>query len=195
MADQETVDQETADQETVDPGNADLVAAAPAAADLATDAPATETETLDLSTEEAFFDRSIGASDPPVSFDIEPEDAPFDFESREERRAYFKRVVGGIIATLSVGSLLALTRPGPRPPEPVPVAASPEPPPQTLEFEPIVEAAAPAAPVASSSVEPAAVAEPVPSTAPSASSRSVRRAPSKPPALRVFAPPSASQNP
>ncbi|HEX2876221.1 MAG TPA: hypothetical protein VHP33_33445 [Polyangiaceae bacterium] len=131
---------------------------------------------MDLSTEEAFFERSIGLSDPPVSFDIEPDDAPLDFESREERRAYFKRVVGGIIATLGVGSLLALTRPGPRPPEPLPAAANPEQPSQTLEFEPIVEVAAAEVPSASVAVEPA------PSAAPSASVRSVRRAP--PPAIK-----------
>ena len=134
----------------------------------------TDTETVDLLDEEAFFERSVGMSDPPVSFDIEPEEAPFDLESREERRAYFKRVVGGIIATLGVGSLLALTRPGPRPPEPlpvaaspepVPVAASPEPAPQTLELEPIVESAAPAA---SASAERGRIVEPVPSAAPSA---------------------------
>jgi hypothetical protein len=201
MADQETVDQETVDQETAAPATevpatADLAPAVPATADLAT-----ETETVDPSTEEAFFERSLGLSDPPVSFDIEPEDAPFDFESREERRAYFKRVVGGIIATLGVGSLLALTRPGPRPPEPLPAAAIPEAAPQTLEFEPIVEAAQPAASAALVSVEPAPVvepapmAEPVPSVAPSASARSARPARKSAPAPRVFVPPPSIKTP
>jgi hypothetical protein len=187
-----TADLATADLATVDLATADLATADLATADLATADLATARETVDPSTEHAFFERSTATSERPVSLEVDAEEAPLDFEGRELRRGYFKRVVGCIIATMGFGSLLAFTRPGPPPPEPLPITASPA---STTLLEPAQPSARPVASAwaAASSIPPARVR--ATTAAARVSTLSVRRAPTGPrvvtPLPLVRTPPSA----
>jgi hypothetical protein len=145
---------ETADQAIVVPAMADA-----ATVDQATAGP--ETETVDL--ELAFFERAMGFSDRPVSFDMELPEPSLDLEARELRRAHFTRVVGAIIATLGIGVLLALVQPGPAAAEAAVIAAhvAPQEMPEMQLIEPAPVATTPApsvsvAPAPSVSVAPAA---------------------------------------
>lgn len=189
-ADPATVDLATADPETADPATVDLAktdpeTADPETADLAMAVPATvdpvtvdlETETVDLSTEQAFFASATVLSDHPVSFDTESRWPTLDLEGREQRRAQFTRVVGVIIGALSVVALVAATRPGPTPAEPAPfVASSPiiAEVPEVAETDPnqptptVLPELSVNVPAASSSVEPGSASAPS-ASAPSAS--------------------------
>jgi hypothetical protein len=100
------------------------VVAATVVAATAVAATATGMETVEhRSAEREFFAPTTAPSDHPVSVDTELRSEPFDLERREQRRARFTRVVGGIVATLSIGSLLALTRPAPSAAEAAPISA------------------------------------------------------------------------
>ena len=81
-------------------------------------------EMLDLSVEQAFFERALLSSDRPVWFDTELPEPSLDLEARELRRAHFTRVVGALIATLGIGTLLALAQPGPGVAEAAPIVAA-----------------------------------------------------------------------
>jgi hypothetical protein len=132
-----TVAPATADPATADPATADPATVVLATADPATADPATGMETVDRSAERAFFGRTTPPSDHPVSFDTEFRSEPLDLERREQRRARFTRVVGGIVVTLGVGALLALTRPAPGVAEAAPIAATR---PSAVEVTPIDQA-------------------------------------------------------
>jgi hypothetical protein len=158
-----------------------------------------ETETVDLSTEQAFFARATVLSDHPVSFDTgafeeESRWPTLDLEGREQRRAHFTRVVGAIIGTLGVGALLALARPAPRPAEAAPFAASSPVVAETAEIQaveptptllPELSVSAPEA--SSSSVGSAASS--LGSPAPSAPAASVKRPHKRAPRAPVATPP------
>ena len=83
-----------------------------------------EKATADLSVEQAFFEPALLPSDRPVWFDTERPEPLLDLEPRELRRAHFTRVVGAIIATLGIGTLLALVRLGPSAAEAAPLVAA-----------------------------------------------------------------------
>jgi hypothetical protein len=108
---------------------------------------------VDRSVEQAFFaERTSVLSDHPISFDLQPESPVLDLERREERRARYKRVVSGIVATLCFGVLLAFTRPNANAAEAEPVAAVVAPVAEPAQIQP-VEPAPPSpevAPVTSS---------------------------------------------
>jgi hypothetical protein len=153
--------------------------AVPAMADRATE---TGMETVDRSAEREFFARTTAPSDNPVSFDTESPSDPFDLERREQRRARFTRVVGGIVGTLGVGAILALTRPTPSTAEAAPITASR---PRAVEVSPIHSAQ----PTATSSPELSVSRElggaPVPSAAVAVPSAAAAVPVSKLPAARV----------
>jgi hypothetical protein len=146
---------ETADHAMVVPAMADQATVDQATAD-------PQTETVDLSIEQAFFEGATGFSDRPVSFDTELPEPSLDLEARELRRAHFTRVVGAIMATLGIGALLALVQPGPAAAEAAVIAAHvvPQEMPEMQLIEPAPVATTPAphvsvAPAPSVSVVPA----------------------------------------
>jgi hypothetical protein len=173
---------ETADQAMVVPAMAD-----PAIAEQATTCSAMETE-MDLSVEQAFFERATASSDRPVSFDTELAEPSLDLEARELRRVHFTRVVGGIVAALGIGALLALVRAAPRGAEAAPVVAADAAPQEMPEMQLIEPAPTVPLPAPSISVQsaPSTNAQPVRSVGASASSAAPR--PRKPIPKAVIAP-------